>query len=62
MNVPIDDAVAGGPHSLAKRLRENCRAAGWPWAASSLRLHQNLKDIEAPGCDFRNAGYQYTAM
>eukprot|EP00959_Pyramimonas_sp_CCMP1952_P377123 7899023-Pyramimonas_sp.AAC.1 len=33
-NVPIDDAIAEGPHSLAKRLQDHSRAATWAWAAS----------------------------
>lgn len=36
--VPLDDAVAEGPHARAHRLELHSRRACWPWHDSSLRL------------------------
>lgn len=44
--VPMDDSIAEGPHASAKRVFEHSRACGFPWMASTMRLEQNLQDIE----------------
>jgi len=44
--IPLDDSVAESPHSLTKKVQMHARASGWPWAASTVRLDQNLTDID----------------
>ena len=43
---PIDDCPGEGPHAGMRHASLKSRAAEWPWHASSLRLPQNLEDIE----------------
>ena len=44
--IPLDDAVNEGPHAKAKRVGNHSRRARCPWIAASMRLQQNLDDIE----------------
>ena len=47
--IPFDDVFNEGPHSLAKRIIDRTRRATWPWIASSMRVKQNLRDVETFG-------------
>lgn len=44
--IPIDDTVCESPHARAKRIMDHSRASTWSWTASTMRLSQNLQDIE----------------
>ena len=43
-NIPFDDSIAESPHSLANGVARGAQRCNFPWIASSLRLHQNLRD------------------
>ena len=51
---PLDDTAAEAPHAIVKKIQDHSRAAGWPRAASTARLKQNLVDVD----NFRFAGIQ----
>ena len=42
----LDDAINEGPHAAARKVSERATNASWAWAASSLRLQQNLWDFD----------------
>lgn len=44
-NVPMDDSVAESPHAVGNRLGRSAPRSGIAWAASSMRLLQNLRDV-----------------
>lgn len=48
-SIPLDDSVAEGPHARAKKIIEHSKGATWAWTASTMRLAQNLKDIQELG-------------
>lgn len=43
---PLDDVVNEGPHAQARRLTRHARRACWPWIGASVRVKQNLADIQ----------------
>ena len=45
--IPMDDAVAEGPHTKAHRIMSHSRRSLWPWVAASMRLEQSLADIKS---------------
>ena len=43
---PMDDKVQETPHAIVKKAMASAASYGFPWAASSSRLAQNLEDAE----------------
>lgn len=43
--IPLDDTVGEGPHAVANVLSTRARRSSWAWVASSMRLDQNLTDV-----------------
>ena len=43
---PMDDKVHETPHAVVKKAMASAASYGFPWAASSSRLSQNLTDAE----------------
>lgn len=41
-----DDAINEGPHAVAKRVQAHARGSKFAWQASTMRLNQNLGDIQ----------------
>eukprot|EP00959_Pyramimonas_sp_CCMP1952_P012042 254257-Pyramimonas_sp.AAC.1 len=62
--VPLDDRVDEGPHAQAKRIQHHARRSGWPWAASSMRLKQNIQDSRAfaHGVDLQEEWGRYSSV
>ena len=56
-SIPLDDTIAEGPHATMGRIKEHSRASTWAWSSSSLRLQQNIDDINtlprALDCDIQ---------
>ena len=46
-DIPMDDCIAEGPHARGKRVYDVGKASKGPWVASTMRLRQNLKDIDS---------------
>ena len=44
--VPLDDSVGETPHVLANVEQGRARSGAWGWAASTLRLEQNLQSAQ----------------
>lgn len=44
--VPMDDAIAEGPHAQAKQIKYRSKAASFAWISASMRLRQNVGDLE----------------
>jgi hypothetical protein len=65
-NVPLDDAVGEGPHAFTKHVQQHATASKWGWAASSLRLTQNLKDLpelcDAIPCELQESWDAYSSV
>ena len=45
--VPVDDSIAESPHSIGNRLAGHARGSTFGWVAASMRLEQNLTDVNA---------------
>jgi hypothetical protein len=43
---PMDDTLGEGPHAQMKHVQIRTRAATWGWQAATVRLKQNLLDVE----------------
>ena len=43
---PIDDAVGEGPHARGKAEWDRAHGADFPWISSTMRLSQNLHDVD----------------
>ena len=43
--IPMDDSIAESPHAIGNRLGRSAPRSGIAWAASSMRLPQNLQDV-----------------
>ena len=43
-HIPMDDAVAEGPHAIASHIMQIARGCSWAWVASTMRVHDNLCD------------------
>ena len=44
--IPLDDAIAEGPHAAGKAEWQRITRANFPWVASTMRTQQNLADME----------------
>jgi hypothetical protein len=44
-DMPMDDAVGEGPHSISTNIMVKARRALFPWVAATARLRQNQSDI-----------------
>ena len=44
--IPMDDSIAEAPHAVGNRLGRAAPRSGIAWAASSMRLTQNLDDVK----------------
>ena len=42
----MSDKVAEGPHAKAKQTYEEARGCSLPWIFSTMRLKQNLDDVD----------------
>ncbi len=42
----MDDTLGEGPHAQMKHVQIRTRAATWGWQAATVRLKQNLLDVE----------------
>lgn len=42
----MDDTIAEGPHARAKKIYDHTRVASWPWVASTMRLSDNIRDLQ----------------
>jgi hypothetical protein len=66
MRIPLDDSIGEGPHSVCKRVQLHARSAGWAWAASTMRLPQNIVDIDnlvgATGCDLQEVWDRFSCV
>ena len=45
-DIPLMDSVAEGPHAVATKIGAASRAPTWSWIASSMKLKQNLSEVE----------------
>ena len=45
-DILLMDSVAEGPHAAATKIGAASRASTWPWIASSMRLKQNISEVE----------------
>jgi len=45
-NMPYDDTVDETPHSILRKVQIHSRAAGWPWAAATINVGQNLDNAQ----------------
>lgn len=43
---PMDDSIAEGPHALAKTIKDRSKASSFSWIAATMRVQQNVVDIE----------------
>ena len=64
--IPMDDSRAEAPHAAANRIMRHSGASKWPWVASTMRLAQNLQDIEripkATGADLQSIWANYSSI
>ena len=44
--IPLDDSVGETPHALANVEQGRARSGAWGWAASTMRLEQNLQSAQ----------------
>ena len=60
--MPLDDSAAEGPHSWIRRIQLHARRSNWPWAASTARLKQNLKDTEDLNFDLQGKWESFSCV
>lgn len=65
-DVPLDDSTCESPHAKARRFWLGTRAAKFPWVAASMRLRQNLRDVERfqslPAVDLQEAWNKWSSV
>lgn len=45
-DMPMNDAAAEGPRNIANVISQRSRHSSWPFVAASMRLQQNLQDVQ----------------
>ena len=64
--IPLDDSVAETPHALGNRIGRHGSRASFAWIAASMRLGQNLQDVQdlvpALGQDIEGLWYRHSSV
>ena len=64
--IPMDDSIAEAPHAVGNRLGRAAPRSGIAWAASSMRLTQNLDDVklhsQALGTDLQQLWLKHSSI
>ena len=64
--IPMDDSIAEAPHAIGNRLGRAAPRSGIAWAASSMRLTQNLQDVklhsQALGADLQQLWLKHSSI